>query len=128
MTRRKNPGPFACAFRLLRVTRGAHSGTVMLGGRLELRQVSITASVNWYQNPWRQAVPDVLVGLRTRARRPPGDHGGWLLNTMVPAAANMPPTPCATEIFAPGTCAGAMPRNCRTHSCIAYIPYMPECM
>ena len=55
-------------------------------------------------------------------------HGGSLLNTMVPAAANMPPTPCAIEIFAPGTCAGATPRSCRMLSCIAYIPYMPECM
>src|SRR6201999_3373950 len=47
---------------------------------------------------------------------------------IVPDAANMPPTPWQTEIFAPGTCAGAMPRICRTLSCSAYIPYMPECI
>jgi hypothetical protein len=50
------------------------------------------------------------------------------VNTIVPLAANMPPTPWHTEIFAFGTCAGAMPRICRTLSCSAYIPYMPECM
>ena len=33
-----------------------------------------------------------------------------------------------TEILAPFTCAGAMPRICRTLSCTAYMPYMPECM
>jgi hypothetical protein len=43
-------------------------------------------------------------------------------------AANMPPTPWQTEIFASLTCAGAMPRICRTLSCSAYMPYMPECM
>ena len=47
---------------------------------------------------------------------------------IVPDAANMPPTPWHTEIFAFGTCAGAMPRICRTLSCSAYMPYMPECM
>ena len=47
---------------------------------------------------------------------------------IVPDAANMPPTPWHTEIFAFGTCAGAMPRIYRTLSCSAYIPYMPECM
>lgn len=46
----------------------------------------------------------------------------------VPDAANMPPTPWHTEIFAPGTCAGAMPRIWRTLSCSAYMPYMPECI
>ena len=33
-----------------------------------------------------------------------------------------------TETFAPGICAGAMPRICRTLSCSAYMPYMPECV
>ena len=47
---------------------------------------------------------------------------------IVPTAANMPPTPWQTEIFASLTCAGAMPRICRTLSCSAYMPYMPECM
>ena len=47
---------------------------------------------------------------------------------IVPLAANMPPTPWQTEIFASLTCAGAMPRICRTLSCSAYMPYMPECM
>jgi hypothetical protein len=47
---------------------------------------------------------------------------------IVPDAANMPPTPWQTEIFASLTCAGAMPRICRTLSCSAYMPYMPECM
>ncbi len=51
-----------------------------------------------------------------------------LVKMIVPDAANMPPTPWQTEIFAPGTCAGAMPRICRTLSCSAYMPYMPECM
>lgn len=50
------------------------------------------------------------------------------VNTMVPDAANIPPTPWATLIFAPSTWAGAMPRICRTLSCRAYMPYMPECM
>jgi hypothetical protein len=35
---------------------------------------------------------------------------------IVPEAANMPPTPWQTEILAPGTCAGAMPRIWRTLS------------
>ena len=35
----------------------------------------------------------------------PGIYG--LYATIVPLLANMPPTPCAIEIFAPGTCAGA---------------------
>ena len=47
---------------------------------------------------------------------------------IVPLAANMPPTPWQTLILAPGTCAGAVPRICRTLSCKAYMPYMPECM
>jgi peptidoglycan/LPS O-acetylase OafA/YrhL len=46
----------------------------------------------------------------------------------VPLAANIPPTPWQTEIFAPGTWAGATPRIWRTLSWSAYIPYMPECM
>ena len=58
----------------------------------------------------------------------PLHYGAWLLKMIVPDAANMPPTPWHTEIFAPGTCAGASPRICRTLSCNAYIPYMPECM
>src|SRR5450759_1449694 len=52
----------------------------------------------------------------------------WLVKMIVPDAANMPPTPWQTEILAPGTCAGAMPRICRTLSCSAYMPYIPECM
>ncbi len=55
-------------------------------------------------------------------------YGAWLLKMIVPDAANIPPTPWHTEIFAPSTCAGATPRICRTLSCSAYIPYMPECM
>ena len=47
---------------------------------------------------------------------------------IVPDAANIPPTPWHTEIFAPGICAGAIPRICRTLSCSAYMPYMPECI
>ncbi len=47
---------------------------------------------------------------------------------IVPAAANMPPTPWARLIFAPGTWAGATPRSWRTLSWRAYMPYMPECM
>src|ERR1700728_2746630 len=46
----------------------------------------------------------------------------------VPLAANIPPTPWQTEIFAPGTWAGAIPRIWRTLSWSAYIPYMPECI
>jgi hypothetical protein len=46
-------------------------------------------------------------------------------NTTVPEAENMPPTPWQTLSFAPGTCAGAVPRICRTLSCRANIPYMP---
>ena len=56
------------------------------------------------------------------------NQGASLEKMIVPDAANMPPTPWQTEIFAPGTCAGAMPRICRTLSCSAYMPYMPECM
>jgi len=55
-------------------------------------------------------------------------YGASLEKMIVPEAANMPPTPWQTEIFAPGICAGAMPRICRTLSCSAYMPYMPECM
>ena len=55
-------------------------------------------------------------------------YGDSLEKMIVPEAANMPPTPWQTEIFAPGTCAGATPRICRTLSCSAYMPYMPECM
>lgn len=51
-----------------------------------------------------------------------------LLKMMVPLAANMPPTPWAMEILAPGTCAAAVPRNWRTLSWSAYMPYIPECM
>jgi hypothetical protein len=47
---------------------------------------------------------------------------------IVPDAANQPPTPWQTEIFAPGIWAAAMPRIWRTLSCRAYMPYMPECM
>ena len=47
---------------------------------------------------------------------------------IVPAAANMPPTPWLTLILAFGTWAAAVPRICFTLSCRAYIPYMPECM
>src|SRR6202012_4198997 len=56
------------------------------------------------------------------------NQGASLEKMMVPDAANMPPTPWQTEIFAPSTCAAAMPRICRTLSCSAYMPYMPECM
>src|SRR5258708_18664327 len=44
------------------------------------------------------------------------DEGGYrsFVKIIVPLAPNMPPTPWQTEIFAPGTCAGAMPRICRT--------------
>ncbi len=45
--------------------------------------------------------------------------------TTVPLALNMPPTPWQTETFAPATCAGAVPRICRTLSCRANMPYMP---
>src|SRR5215470_8171242 len=55
-------------------------------------------------------------------------YGGSFDMMIVPEAANMPPTPWQTEILAPGICAGAMPRICRTLSCSAYMPYMPECM
>ena len=49
--------------------------------------------------------------------RPVSFFQGFSLEKMiVPEAANMPPTPCAIEIFAPGTCAGAMPRIWRTLS------------
>jgi hypothetical protein len=47
---------------------------------------------------------------------------------MVPEAANMTPTPWQTETLAPGIWAGAVPRICRTLSCSAYMPYIPECM
>jgi hypothetical protein len=49
----------------------------------------------------------------------------WLVMMIVPLAANIPPTPWHTETFAPGTCAGAVPRIWRTLSCNANIPYMP---
>lgn len=51
-----------------------------------------------------------------------------LVKMIVPEAANMPPTPWQTLILAPSTWAGAMPRICRTLSCRAYMPYIPECM
>ena len=57
--------------------------------------------------------------------RPARPQGRSLENTTVPLALNMPPTPWQTEIFAPGTCAGAVPRICRTLSCRANMPYMP---
>ena len=62
------------------------------------------------------------------SRRDVGHHGAMLDITMQPLAANIPPTPRHTEISAPSTCAGAVPRICRTLSCKAYMPYMPECM
>jgi hypothetical protein len=40
---------------------------------------------------------------------------------LVPEAANKPPTPCQTEILAPGIWAGATPRIWRTLSCSAYV-------
>src|SRR5579859_7525057 len=55
-------------------------------------------------------------------------HGGSFEKMIVPEAANMPPTPWQTDTLAPAICAGAMPRICRTLSCNAYMPYMPECM
>ena len=55
-------------------------------------------------------------------------YGGSFDMMMVPEAANMPPTPWQTEILAPGTWAGAVPRIWRTLSCRAYMPYIPECM
>jgi hypothetical protein len=55
-------------------------------------------------------------------------HGASFDMMIVPDAANIPPTPWQTEIFAPGTWAGAIPRIWRTLSCKAYMPYMPECM
>lgn len=48
-----------------------------------------------------------LGGPRQRA----GPQGASFPSTRVPAAANMPPTPCASEMRAPGTCAGAVPRS-----------------
>ena len=36
--------------------------------------------------------------------------GSWLLKIIVPDAANIPPTPWQTEIFAPSICAGDVPR------------------
>ena len=55
-------------------------------------------------------------------------HDASFVMMIVPLAANMPPTPWQTEIFAPGTWAGAVPRIWRTLSCKAYMPYIPECM
>ena len=54
--------------------------------------------------------------------------GASLEKMIVPDAANIPPTPWQTEIFAPSICAGDVPRICRTLSCSAYMPYMPECI
>src|ERR1041384_5259035 len=62
------------------------------------------------------------------ASRNDDDNHRTFENTTVPDAANMPPTPWHTEILAFGTCAAAVPRNCRTLSCSAYMPYIPECM
>ena len=55
-------------------------------------------------------------------------YGASFEKMIVPEAPNMPPTPWLTLIFAPGTWAGAVPRICRTLSCRAYMPYIPECM
>ncbi len=55
-------------------------------------------------------------------------HRSSVVSTAVAAAENMPPTPCTRDSFAPLTCAGEMPRICRTPSCRANMPYMPECM
>ena len=52
-------------------------------------------------------------------------HGASFDMTMVPEAANMPPTPWQTEILAPGIWAEAVPRIWHTLSCNVY---MPECM
>jgi hypothetical protein len=41
---------------------------------------------------------------------------------IVPEAANMPPTPCQTEILAPGIWAGAVPRAWRTLSLQRFPP------
>jgi hypothetical protein len=75
--------------------------------------------------------PDPLPASGARGKRAVplsrGTHFSFV-KMIVPLAANMPPTPWQTEIFAPGTCAGAMPRIWRTLSCSAYMPYMPECM
>ena len=56
---------------------------------------------------------------------PPKKHQPSFVNTIVPDAANMPPTPWQTEIFAPCTCAGAVPRIWRMLSWRANMPYMP---
>lgn len=67
--------------------------------------------------------------LSTPALNPVSPPYGRSFDMMiVPLAPNIPPTPCATLIFAPATCAGAVPRICRTLSCSAYMPYIPECV
>jgi len=81
----------------------------------------------------RLAVPFALAreekrGAAEVAATPPVRYGASFDQITVPEAANMPPTPWLIEIFAPGTWAGAMPRSCRMLSCMAYMPYMPECM
>jgi hypothetical protein len=76
--------------------------------------------------PWRDRVSTRNGRAKPRAEGTP--YGRPVPKMMVPEAANIPPTPWQTEIFASAICAGAMPRICRTLSCKAYMPYMPECM
>lgn len=98
-----------------------------------------TASTSFGSNPFRRrvgdrrSVPDVVSlarygTLRFDDLRTDPYHWSALVSTTVAAAENMPPTPCTTESFAPAICAGEMPRICRTDSCSANIPYIPECM
>jgi len=54
-------------------------------------------------------------------------RGGYIpasfVMMIVPLAANMPPTPWQTEIFAPGICAGAMPRIWRTRKPLRKVAF-----
>ena len=51
-----------------------------------------------------------------------------LVRISVPAAWNIPPTPCAMLVRTFGSWFAASPRSCRTDYWIANMPYMPVCV
>jgi hypothetical protein len=77
-----------------------------------------TTAALWPWPEWEVANPpdghtDLAIQVPLRSSRRLVRHDD------VPEAANMPPTPWQTEIFALGIWAGAMPRIWRTLSCSA---------
>src|SRR5512146_28958 len=108
--------------------RGRGGGCLLRIGRLRSAEPRFTADLH-RRRPHAQRSPrEGERALWSDPRDPrltvEAPQGASLENTIVPEAANMPPTPWAMLILAFGTWAGAIPRICRTLSCSAYMPYM----